>query len=175
MGGSLGGNLALRLAYRFPKRFERLAVWAPGSAWEAKPRLATATRAIRSYAIFWPIVWGQSRYWYDDSFAGREAALETTFDYYQEIMGPGFINMYFGIAADQLEKSLFPLAPQIEQPVWLGWGDQDHGANMGEGVAQLHRLLPHSELEIFPNAGHALATEVPKKLATKILEFLSRY
>jgi pimeloyl-ACP methyl ester carboxylesterase len=174
VGGSLGGNLVLRLGHRFPERFERLAPWAPGSAWEASPRLARAMRAVTSYAAFRPIVWIQSRYWYDESFAGREAALARTFAYYREVMGPGFVRMYFGMAADQVERSLFPLAPEIRQPVWLGWGDRDHGANMGEGVARLHALLPRSELRVFPGAGHALASEVPEALSAAIEESLTR-
>jgi pimeloyl-ACP methyl ester carboxylesterase len=174
VGGSQGGNLVLRLAHRFPGRFDRLAPWAPGSAWEAQPRLARATRAVASYAMFWPIVWIQSRFWYDESFPGRQQALDRTFAYYDEVMGPGFVRMYFGMAADQVQRSLFPLAPEIEHPVWLGWGDRDHGANMGEGVARLHELLPHSELHVFPGAGHALATEVPEALAGQIAEFLAR-
>lgn len=174
VGGSLGGNLVLRLAHRFPERFERLAPWAPGSAWEAQPWVARLMRAVASYAAFRPIVWIQSRYWYDASFAGRDEALERTFAYYREVMGPGFIAMYFGMAATQVEQSLFPLAPGIHHPVWLGWGDRDHGANMGDGVARLHELLPRSELHVFPGAGHALATEVPEALAAAIETFLTK-
>jgi len=174
VGGSLGGNLVLRLGHRLPERFERLVAWAPGSAWEAQPRVAAVLRAVSSYAAFWPIVRVQSRYWYDESFAGRDAALANTFTYYGEVMGPGFVRMYFGMAADQVERSLFPIAPEIHQPVWLGWGDRDHGADMGAGVARLHELLPHDELHVFPGAGHALATEVPGPLASQIVEFLTR-
>ena len=173
-GGSLGGNLVLRLAHRFPERFDRLAPWAPGSAWEASPRVARIMRALTSHAFFRPIVWIQSRFWYDESFAGRQEALDRTFAYYREVMGPGFLRMYFGMAADQVERSLFPLAPEIAHPVWLGWGDRDHGANMGQGVARLHELLPRSELHVFEGAGHALATEVPEALARSIDEFLRR-
>ena len=173
-GGSLGGNLVLRLAHRFPERFERLAAWAPGSAWEARPRVAALLRAIASYAAFRPIVWIQSRYWYDESFAGRDAALAATFGYYDEVMSPGFVRMYFGMAADQVERSLFPLAPEISHEVWLGWGDRDHGADMGAGVARLHELLPRSELRVFPDARHSLAAEVPEELAAAIEEFLTR-
>lgn len=82
--------------------------------------------------------------------------------------------MYFGMAADQVARSLFPIAPEIRHPVWLGWGDRDHGANMGAGVARLHALLPRSELHVFPGAGHALATEVPEALARQIEAFLTR-
>jgi pimeloyl-ACP methyl ester carboxylesterase len=174
VGGSLGGNLVLRLAHRFPERFDRLAPWAPGSAWRARPRLARLLRAITSHAAFRPIVWVQSRYWYDASFPGRGAALAATFTYYDEVMSPGFVRMYFGMAADQLARSLFPLASEIDHPVWLGWGDRDHGADMGAGVARLHELLPRSELHVFRGAGHALASEVPGELAAQIEEFLTR-
>ncbi len=174
VGGSLGGNLVLRLAHRFPARFDRLAPWAPGSAWEAQPAVAWLMRAVASYAAFRPIVRIQSRYWYDESFPGREQALRNTFAYYDEVMGPGFVAMYFGMAEDQVERSLFPIAPEIRHPVWLGWGDRDHGANMGDGVARLHDLLPRSELHVFPGAGHALATEVPEELARRIEAFLTR-
>jgi pimeloyl-ACP methyl ester carboxylesterase len=173
-GGSQGGNLVLRLGRRFPERFDRLAPWAPGSAWEASPRVGRLMRAVRSYALFWPIVWVQSRYWYRRDWPGRDAALAETFAYYREVMSPGFVRMYFEMAADQVERSLFGLAPDIHQPVWLGWGDQDDGANMGEGVARLCALLPRCELRVFPGARHSLAAEIPDALAAAVDEFLAR-
>ena len=173
-GGSLGGNLVLRLGYRYPDRFPRLAPWAPGSAWNPQPRVGRAMRALRGYPLFWPIVWIQSRYWYGPAWPGREAALADTFAYYREVMGPGFVRMYFEMAADQVERTLFEIAPAIQQPVWLGWGDQDHGANMGAGVAKLAKLLPHCELQVFPGARHSLAAEVPDALAAAIDGFLAR-
>lgn len=173
-GGSLGGNLVLRLGHRFPDRFERLAPWAPGSAWIANPGIGRALRAIRGYPLFWPIVWIQSRYWYRPDWPGRSAALADTFAYYREVMGPGFVRMYFEMAADQVERSLFDIAPGIRQPVWLGWGDQDNGANMGAGVARLAKLLPYCELRVFPGARHSLAAEIPDALAAALEEFLTR-
>lgn len=174
VGGSQGGNLALRLGARFPERFPRLAVWAPGSAWEPMPVAAKALQLIGGRMTFWPVVWGQSRFWYGKEWSGRDAALAATFDYYEEIMSPGFRRMYFGLASDQLGKSLFPVAPSIDSPVWLGWGDQDHGGNMGEGVEMLAATIPNCELRIFPGARHALAAEVPVELGEAIDQFLRR-
>lgn len=173
-GGSLGGNLVLRLGHRFPERFERLAPWAPGSAWRAQSRIGRAMRALQGRALFWPTVWIQSRFWYGKDWPGRDAALADTFAYYREVMGPGFVRMYFEMAADQVERSLFEMAPAIAQPVWLGWGDQDHGANMGAGVATLAKLLPRCELQVFAGARHSLAAEIPDALAAAIEEFLTR-
>lgn len=173
-GGSLGGNLALRLARRDPARFRKVAAWAPGSAWEARPRLAGWMRRIASYWTFLPTVAVQSRYWYRSDFLEREDLLRRTWAYYDEVMSPGFVAMYWGIAADQVGTSLFDIAHEIEPPVLLCWGELDHGARMGDGVRRLHALLSSSELVVIPGAGHALANEVPVALAHEIRRFLAR-
>ncbi|HRW36050.1 MAG TPA: alpha/beta hydrolase [Aquihabitans sp.] len=174
VGGSLGGNLVLRLGHRFPARFPRLVLWAPGSAWSPKPALAATTdRLLAGTALgrrlFWPSVRIQSRFWYDADFEHRRAHLDDTFRYYRRVMSPGFVQMYWGLAADQLRRSLFELAPEIAQPTLLMWGDRDHGANMGAGVARLHELLPNSRLHVFPGRRHSLEAECPDELAEQIL------
>lgn len=174
VGGSLGGNVVLRLGQRWPQRFPRLVAWAPGGSWEAQPRLAALIQRLGGRILFWPMVWIQSRFWYSNDFPGRAAALAETFTYYREVMSPGFIRMYWGMAADQVAHSLFEVAPEVHQPVLLLWGDRDNGANMGAGVARLHRLLPHNELHVFPGARHSLEAEIPSQLAQVIDEFVSR-
>ena len=172
VGGSLGGNLVLRLGHRSPGRFPRLVVWAPGSAWRARPWAAAAMRAVAGRALFWPTVWGQSRFWYAPDFPGRRAALDETFAYYREVWGPGFVRMYWGIAADQVATSLFDIAADIAQPTLLLWGDLDHGAGMGRGVARLHEMLAASRLVVLEGARHSIETERPDEVAERILEFL---
>jgi pimeloyl-ACP methyl ester carboxylesterase len=171
VGGSLGGNLVLRLGHRFPERFPRLVVWAPGGAWTARPRLAALIRKVGGRRLFWPSVRIQSRYWYAADFPGREEALAETFAYYREVEGPGFVRMYWGMAADQIAHSLFDIAPQVAQPTLLLWGDQDHGAGMGKGVARLHELLPDSLLHVFPGARHSLEAERPQELGRLAADF----
>lgn len=180
VGGSLGGNMVLRLGHRFPDRFPMLALWSPGSAWTASPRLAAVTHWIGDHpsvarALFWPTVKIQSRFWYDRDFAGRAEALRTTFAYYREVMSVGFLRMYWGIAADQLATSLFDIAPDITQPTLLMWGDQDHGAGMGNGVARLAELLPEREFHVFEGARHSVETEIPDAVAERVLDSLTRW
>lgn len=171
VGGSLGGNLVLRLGHRFPERFGRLVVWAPGSAWKAKRTLAALTDRFMGRRMFWPVVRIQSRFWYSPDFPHRQQELDDTFAYYRRVMSPGFIAMYWGMAADQLRHSLFDLAPDIAQDTLLLWGDQDHGARMGDGVARLHQLLPHNRLHVFAGRRHSLEAECPGELAEQILAF----
>ena len=172
LGGSLGGNLVLRLGHRFPERFPRLVLWAPGGAWTSKGWLAALVRRTCGRRLFWPTVRIQSRYWYDDAFAGKQAALDETFAYYREVMCPGFVRMYWGIAADQLGNSLFDIAPKIDQPTLLCWGDHDNGAGMGAGVARLHELLPDNTFHVFEGARHSLETEIPAELGRVVNDFL---
>ncbi|HWJ97143.1 MAG TPA: alpha/beta hydrolase [Acidimicrobiales bacterium] len=174
VGGSLGGNLVLRLGHRFPERFPRLVLWAPGSAWKAKPVLAWLTRHVIGSrllrkAVFWPVVKTQSRFWYSPDYPDRQRELDETFAYYRRVMSPGFLAMYWGMAADQLGRSLFDLAPDIAQPTRMMWGDQDNGAQMGRGVARLHQLLPDNVLHVFPGRRHSLEAECPEDLAEQIL------
>lgn len=172
-GGSLGGNLVLRAALAHPARFPRVVAWAPGSAWRAMPIVAAAMRWY-GFALFHIFARLQSTYWYSQGWKGRHRAVAQTFAYYAEVLSPGFVRMYWGIAADQMGTSLFPTAGRIRQPVLLMWGDRDHGLGMGKGVRRLHALIPKSELVVFPGAGHALVAERTAEVAERIAEFLLR-
>jgi pimeloyl-ACP methyl ester carboxylesterase len=122
--------------------------------------------------MFWPIVRGQSRFWFARDFPGREAALAETFAYYREVMCPGFLDMYFGLAADQVGASLFPIAPEIHQPTLLMWGELDHGGGMGKGVARLADTIPDADFVTFPGVRHSIEAEQPVALAITIKGWL---
>jgi pimeloyl-ACP methyl ester carboxylesterase len=172
-GGSLGGNLALRLAHREPDRFARVAAWAPAGAWVPSPGWQRFSRAARHAKwAFFPSLWIQSRFWYSPSWEGRHAALEGAWSYYREVYGPGFHRMYWDIGHDQARTSLFPLAGDIRQPVWLGVGDQDHGLDMFRGVQKLATMIPGARLTIYEGARHSLANEIAEKLARDVDAFL---
>lgn len=172
-GGSLGGNLTLRLGHRVPDRFPRLAAWAPAGVWDPLHLGWRMLGRFFSWAKpFWPVMWIQSRFWYRRTWPGRKQALEHAFNHYKEIMTRGFVRMYFDMGVEQAKWSLFPIAPRISQPTLLGWGDQDHAMNMGEGVKRLAKILPNAKLHIFAGARHSLANEVPHELGARIREFL---
>jgi pimeloyl-ACP methyl ester carboxylesterase len=176
-GGSLGGNLTLRLGHRVPDRFPKLAAWAPAGAWHPTKWLADFGKAVSRATgrlFFWPFVWVQSRYWYEARWPGREKSLRDCFAYYREVMCPGFARMYFEIGFDQLLHSHFGYAKDIAQPTFLAWGDRDTALDMGTGVKKLASLIPRAELKVFPGARHSLANEIPEELATACNEFFGR-
>ena len=176
-GGSLGGNLTLRLAARAPERFTRLVAWSPGSAWEAKPTQAGIIRFFTGYGnypFFRAMVRVQSTYWHRPTWPGREAALQDAFATYDEVVSPGFVMMYWGIAADQWGSSLFDVAPKVKQPLLLIWGEEDSTPGMGPGIKRVCQLAAHCEFLSFPGAGHSVAMEYPEKFNQAALEFLTR-
>lgn len=171
-GGSLGGNLVLRLGHRVPDRFGRLVAWAPAGAWRPARAVGRAMRALGNGVLFWPAVWGQSRFWYEKSWPGRKNALRETFEYYREVSCRGFVRMYWDVAADQISHSHFDYAHEIRQPTLLAWGDRDNGLNMGAGVKRLSQIMPQASLRIFEGARHSLANEIPEQLARAANDFL---
>ncbi len=173
-GGSLGGNLVLRLGHREEQRFARLAAWAPAGVWEPARIYAFLIKLLGGNFLFWPSLKIQSRYWYMPTWPGRSAALAQSFSYYRQVFSRGFVRMYWDIGRDQMLQSLFPLAKAIAQPTFVAWGDQDHGMGMGVGVKKLMTLLPRGELKVFAGARHSLAQEVPEELAQAVDEFLLR-
>jgi 2-hydroxy-6-oxonona-2,4-dienedioate hydrolase len=171
-GGSLGGNLTVRLGVREPERFGKLAAWAPAGAWEPKRIWPRLLRLIRSRWLFWPMLRIQSRFWYHPAWAGRQKALENGFRYFREVYCKGFVRMYYDLGFEQVTTSLFPIAPTVKQPTLLLWGDQDHGLGMGQGIRRLEKLIVGSRLVVFKDARHSLANEVPIPLARSIDGFL---
>jgi pimeloyl-ACP methyl ester carboxylesterase len=173
-GGSLGGNLVLRLGHREPDRFARLAAWAPAGAWKPMLRWAIFGSLMKHLRfMFWPSLWVQSRFWYSPRWSGRKKALDDAWTYYREVYGRGFHRMYWEIGVDQALKSLLPHAHRIAQPTYLAYGDRDTGLAMNRRVPQLAKLLPRATLRCFQGARHSLANEVPELLGAEVDAFLA--
>ena len=172
-GGSLGGNLTLRLGLRAPERFGKLAAWAPAGAWNPHRIWPRLLRLLPTKLLFWPLLRIQSRFWYSRDWPGREEALARAFEFYREVYCDGFVRMYDDLGFEQVTTSLFPDAPRIAQPTLLMWGDRDNGLDMGTGIKRLVKLIPNANLVVFEGARHSLANEVPEKLAARIDTFLA--
>jgi pimeloyl-ACP methyl ester carboxylesterase len=173
-GGSLGGNLVLRLGHREPERFAHLAAWAPAGSWDRLHGMAFGARILKSLPfLFWPSLWVQSRFWYSRDWAGRRAALENAWAYYTEVYGPGFHRMYWEIGIEQALTSLFDRAHRIHHPTYLAYGERDKALDMDRGVQRLAKMLPRAHLRMFRNARHSLANEIPEQLGGEVDGFLA--
>ncbi len=173
-GGSLGGNLVLRLGHREPERFKHLAAWAPAGAWDRMPFTSAIMRGVRHLRfLFWPMLRMQSRFWYSKRWAGRHEALTNAWKYYGEVYGRGFHRMYWDIALDQIENTLFDHAHEIDHPTYLAYGDEDHGLSLDEGTQRLAKMMKRAKLRCFRGARHSLANEIPEALGSDVDAFLA--
>lgn len=60
----------------------------------------------------------------------------------------------------------------IDTPTLILWGEKDTITPLKDGE-KIHQLMPNSKLVIYPNTTHGLPFQAPKKIANKILWFIS--
>ncbi|MFX0062449.1 MAG: alpha/beta fold hydrolase [Candidatus Hermodarchaeota archaeon] len=76
------------------------------------------------------------------------------------------------VSESWFDKESFPRQriEKIENPVLLILGDRDHIINV-EHVVQMYRMIPNSQLAIFPNSGHSLPDTSVKMFSDTIVSF----
>lgn len=62
------------------------------------------------------------------------------------------------------------ILPQLKMPVLLEWGSLDRITPLADG-ATMHRLIPQSQLDVFPGCGHMAPIECSAALGPKVVAF----
>jgi pimeloyl-ACP methyl ester carboxylesterase len=65
------------------------------------------------------------------------------------------------------------LLPQLKMPVLVAWGAEDHITPLSQGET-IHRLVPQSELDVFPACGHLAPGQCTEQMGPKVVDFLRR-
>jgi pimeloyl-ACP methyl ester carboxylesterase len=63
------------------------------------------------------------------------------------------------------------LLPKLKMPVLIVWGAEDRIFPLHQ-AEKMHRLVPQSQLEIFPDCGHLSAMECSSQIGPKAVEFI---
>lgn len=63
------------------------------------------------------------------------------------------------------------LLPGLRMPVLIVWGALDHIVPVSQGET-MHRLIPQSQMEVFPNCGHLAPVQCADVIGPKVAEFL---
>jgi pimeloyl-ACP methyl ester carboxylesterase len=66
-----------------------------------------------------------------------------------------------------------PLYGQIRAPVLILWGEEDEWLPV-ETAHRLHEMIPHSDLQLVPGAGHFLQEDAPQAVAAHLIRFFDR-
>jgi pimeloyl-ACP methyl ester carboxylesterase len=184
VGHSLGGGVAMQLAYQFPERCERLVLVASGGLGrEVNPLLRAVTLPGAEYVL--PLVltpWLRLRAESVGSFIQRVGwrpgtTLNQVWRSYTTLTTregqQAFVHTVRSVidVSGQRVSALDRLYLAAEVPTLIMWGDHDRIIPV-EHARTAHEAIPGSRLEIRPGAGHMLPSEDPEWFTEALLEFL---
>jgi len=155
-GYSMGGKVGLALAIRHPELVRRLAIY--GAIYTSFEESFPAA-ALEFFEQATP-----------ETFAPKEKELKERY----EKMSPA--PNWVGLAAKILEsmKSFKGFSPEqmkaIKAEVFIGAGD--HNDVSLEHVVEMHKLIPKSQLAVFPDTEHKVLMTNPDKVLVQVKEFL---
>lgn len=171
LGWSLGGDIALGLAVRFPEVVERLIVYAGDCGGPHKvsaPKyLGVLKKALRGryvpfegvLAVLFPPKWMKE----NPSYWRRVPFPRALFHPLSIIRQNRSYEDWPGVC-EQLNR--------IDHPTLIVTGTEDV-STPPENADMLHERIPRSTLVRFQGAGHGLMYQYPHELAEVVLEFLS--
>lgn len=179
IGHSMGGEVALRFALRYPDRVKGLVLVAPSALVQRQRRWEE--RYLVPLPVLGPLALRLSVL--NRRFAARsvrEAYYRPNLVTPEEIAGylhpasvPGSARSLaailqqvdFGAAAGRLGE--------VRQPTLIIWGENDPWVPVAH-AHRLRQLLPNSELVTFPDCGHVPPEEQPDRFHQVVIPFLDR-
>lgn len=184
VGHSLGGGVAMQLAYQFPERCERLALVASGGLGrEVNPLLRAVTLPGAEFVL--PVLltpWLRLRAETVGGVLGRlgwrpGSTMTEVWRSYTTLTSregqQAFVHTVRSVidAAGQRVSALDRLYLAGAVPTLVVWGDRDRVIPVKHAYAA-REAMPGSRLEILPGAGHFLPFESPEWFTRTLVRFL---
>jgi pimeloyl-ACP methyl ester carboxylesterase len=186
VGHSLGGGVALQLAYQYPERVDRLVLVAPGGFGREVSVLLRAASLPGSGSLLALAAWkpfvtagtvlahtlGQLGLHGNTDLAeiGRAYALLSDSD-----ARGAFLHTLRAVV--DFEGQRVTALDRIELtkrfPSLIVWGDRDRVVPVDHG-RQVHQLVPNTYLAVFEHAGHFPHRDDPDRFVEVVDEFLAR-
>lgn len=174
-GGSLGGNMSLRMGRKAPERFPSVISWSPAGVWHPKKFMSTmANTPLLETGLYWTMLRYQAPHWYKDSHPNKDELIYESMKYRREVDSSAFRRSTRQIAAQQLRDSHRGLGHLNKQPTLLLVGKEDTGLGLAENAIEFSEEMPNKELVIYENTGHSIHAERPADLARRMREFLAQ-
>jgi pimeloyl-ACP methyl ester carboxylesterase len=185
VGHSMGGGIAMQLAYQFPERVERLVLVSSGGlGHEVGIVLRAAT--LPGAELVLPLI---TRRWPREILLGgghllRNLGLRTRADVRGTAFGltsladPEARNAFLHTARSIMDASgqrvsaLDRLYLAEAMPTLIVWGDRDPMIPLKHGLAA-HEAIPHSRLEVFADSGHYPFNEDPERFVAVLRDFIA--
>lgn len=185
VGHSLGGGIAMQLAYQFPERCERLVLVASGGLGkEVSPLLRVLSGPGSEYVL--PVILTRRLYdvaatatgWLSKLGVRPDPFLEEVWTTYAALTDAraqrAFVHTIRSVidVTGQRVSARDRLYLAQEVPTLIVWGDRDGVIPVTHAHAA-HELIPGSQLEVFEGVGHFLPVERPERLADVVSAFVA--
>ena len=185
VGQSLGGGIAMQLAYQYPELCERLVLAGSGGLGrEVSGVLRLLALPGAEYVM--PAFFPQFVRRQGDAFSGflrglgiRAPHLAETWRAYASLTDPesrdAFVRTLRAVidTGGQSVSAVDRLYLAAAVPSLILWGARDRIIPV-EHAHQAHQRMPGSRLEIFEQAGHFLHAEEPERFADVLADFIER-
>jgi pimeloyl-ACP methyl ester carboxylesterase len=184
VGHSLGGGIAMQMAYQFPERCERLVLVSSGGLGrDVSPLLRAATLPGSEYVI--PLLFKAGLLGVGRSVGSLLGRLGVRPGTDVEEIARGWASLA-DVEAMQafvhtLRASVDPSGQRVdardrlylasEGPAMIIWGERDPIIPLAHGQ-EAHELIPGSELHVFPRAGHFPHRDEPARFAELLSDFI---
>jgi pimeloyl-ACP methyl ester carboxylesterase len=185
VGHSMGGGIAMVLAYQFPERVERLGLVSSGGLGK-EVGIVLRAATLPGAGLVLPVITRRGPR--DVVLGGAQVlsrlGLRTRADVRGTALGlaslrdpdarRAFIHTARSIidSAGQRVSAHDRLYLAAGMPTLLLWGDRDPMIPSAHGIAA-HAAIPHSRLELFEGAGHYPFEEDPKRFVRVLREFVA--
>lgn len=185
VGHSLGGGVAMQLAYQFPERCERLVLVASGGLGkDVTPFLRAVTLPGSEYVL--PLLLSRQLH---QVLSGAGGLLQRV-GFRPGVVGAEVWRSYSGLSDTRglqafinTVRSVIDLGGQRvsardrlylaqEMPTLIVWGDRDQVIPVAHAHIA-HELMPGSVLRIVEGAGHFLPFECPEPFLDALSEFIA--
>jgi pimeloyl-ACP methyl ester carboxylesterase len=184
VGHSLGGGIAMQLAYQFPERCERLALLASGGLGkEVSPLLRLISAPGTEYVL--PVILTprlHSVFGSVGRLVGRAglqggSLMQEIWNSYTRLTDAraqrAFVHTIRAVidVYGQRVSARDRLYLASEMPTLIVWGERDGIIPASHGRVA-HEMMPGSRLEIIPDTGHFLPIERPDVVAGLLTDFI---
>jgi pimeloyl-ACP methyl ester carboxylesterase len=184
VGHSMGGGIAMQLAYQFPERVERMALISSGGLGH-EVGLVLRAATLPGAELVLPLltrdgprnaVLGAAHVLQRLGRRTRADVRGTAFGL-TSLADPEARRAFLHTARSILDPSgqrvsaLDRLYLAEGMPTLIMWGDRDPMIPAAHGLAA-HESIPHSRLELFPGAGHYPFNEDPERFVAVLRDFI---
>lgn len=185
VGHSLGGGVAMQLAYQFPERCERLVLVSSGGLGrEVSPALRAVS--LPGSELVLPLIFSS---YVRTALERVGSALNRGTGFTMGVHAAEIWRSYAGLTEvagrtafiHTVRSVIDPLGQRVsardrlylaqEIPTLIVWGDRDHIIPV-EHAHISHDLIPGSQIAIVPGAGHFLPFEAPEAFLDALVPFL---